>query len=59
MSILTAFFCGLIFATLADSVADYISALAQKIEAQAECMKLEAQAKARDSLKGEKENNAA
>ena len=46
MSIIIAFFCGICFATLADSVADYISACAQKIEAQAEALRLENKSKA-------------
>mgnify|MGYP003571467278 CR=1 FL=1 len=46
MSIIIAFFCGICFTTLADSVADYISACASRIEAQAEAIKLENKAKA-------------
>ena len=46
MSIIVAFFCGICFATLADSIADYISACAQKIEAQAEALRLENKSKA-------------
>ncbi|MBR2207443.1 MAG: hypothetical protein IJ859_01390 [Synergistaceae bacterium] len=45
MSIIIAFFVGICFATLADSVADYISACAQRIEAQAEALKLENKSK--------------
>ena len=45
MSIIIAFFVGICFATLADSIADYISALAQKIEAQAEALRLENKSK--------------
>ena len=45
MSIIIAFFVGICFATLADSVADYISACAQRIEAQAEALRLENKAK--------------
>lgn len=41
MSIIIAFFCGICFTTLADSVADYISACAKRIEAQAETIRLE------------------
>ena len=41
MAIIIAFFCGLCFYTLADSIADYISAKALMIEAQAEKLKLD------------------
>ena len=39
MAIIIAFFCGLCFYTLADSIADYISAKAHEIEANAEYLK--------------------
>ena len=62
MSIIVAFFVGICFATLSDSVADYISACAQKIEAQAEAMKLENEAKKlaleKGSLPEKKESQA-
>ena len=38
MSIIIAFFCGLCFYTLSDAIADYISAKAQMIKAQAEAL---------------------
>ena len=38
MAIVVAFFCGLCFYTLADSIADYISAQARLIEAKAEAL---------------------
>ena len=41
MSIIIAFFCGMCFYTLADAIADYISAKALMIEAQAEKLKLD------------------
>ncbi|MBR2208097.1 MAG: hypothetical protein IJ859_04730 [Synergistaceae bacterium] len=41
MSIIIAFFCGMCFYTLADAIADYISAKAQILEAQAEKLKLD------------------
>ncbi len=47
MSIIIAFFCGICFTTLADSVADYISACAKRIEAQAEAIRLENKSKAK------------
>ena len=47
MSVIIAFFCGMCFTTLADSVADYISACAKRIEAQAEAVRLENQSKAK------------
>ena len=49
MSIIIAFFCGMALITLADAIADYISAKAHEIEANAELLKLENIAK----LKGE------
>jgi len=45
MSVIVAFFIGICFSTLADSVADYISACAKKIEATAESIRLENKAK--------------
>ena len=54
MSIIIAFFCGICFATLADSVADYISACAQRIEAQAEAIRLENKSKALELDKNKK-----
>ena len=39
MAIIIAFFCGMCFYTLADSIADYISAKAHEIEANAEYLK--------------------
>ena len=60
MSIIIAFFVGICFATLADSIADYISACARRIEAQAEALKLENESKklelAGDSLPDKKAN---
>jgi len=47
MSIIIAFFCGICFTTLADSVADYISACAKRIEAQAEAIRFENKSKAK------------
>ena len=43
MSIIIAFFCGLCAAILTDAIADYISAKAQMLEAQAEKLKLDNQ----------------
>ncbi|MBR2208998.1 MAG: hypothetical protein IJ859_09365 [Synergistaceae bacterium] len=43
MSIIIAFFCGMCFYTLTDAIAEYISAKAQMIEAQAEKLKLDNQ----------------
>ena len=45
MSVIVAFFVGICFATLADSIADYISACAKKIEATAESIRIENKAK--------------
>lgn len=45
MTVIIAFFCGMCFLTLSDAIADYLSALAQRLEAQAEKMKLENQQK--------------
>jgi len=47
MSTIIAFFCGICFATLADSIADYISACAKRIEAKAETIRLENKSKAK------------
>ena len=58
MSIIIAFFCGICFATLADSVADYISACAQRIEAQAEAIRLENKSKALELDKNKKTDTA-
>ena len=58
MSIIVAFFCGICFATLADSVADYISACAQRIEAQAEAIRLENKSKALELDKNKKTDTA-
>lgn len=57
MSIIVAFFCGMCFATLADSIADYISACAERIEAQAEAIRVENKSKslALDKQEQEKE----
>lgn len=40
MAIIIAFFCGMCFYTLADAIAEYISAKALMIEAQAELLRL-------------------
>ena len=58
MSIIIAFFCGICFVTLADSVADYISACAQRIEAQAEAIRLENKSKALELDKNKKTDTA-
>ena len=58
MSIIIAFFCGICFATLADSVADYISACAQRIEAQAEAIRLENKSKTIELDKNKKTDTA-
>ena len=58
MSIIIAFFCGICFSVLADSVADYISACAQKIEAQAEALRLENKSKALELDKIKKTDTA-
>ena len=53
MSIIIAFFCGLCFYTLSDALADYISAKAQKIEAEAEALKVQSKLKELRAEKGE------
>ena len=40
MSIIVAFFCGMCFFTLADSIADYISAQASLLESKAEALSI-------------------
>ncbi|MBR1486327.1 MAG: hypothetical protein IJ597_03630 [Synergistaceae bacterium] len=54
MGIIIAFFCGLCFYTLADSLADYISAKAQHIEALAEQLSIQNKLKELEIEKGEK-----
>ena len=53
MSIILAFFCGIGICTLSDSIADYISAKAQKIEAEAEALKVQNKLKELRAEKGE------
>ena len=54
MSIIIAFFCGLCFYTLADSIADYISAKARMLEAQADALKVQSRLR---ELEAERSNN--
>ena len=53
MPIIIAFFCGLCFYMLSESVADCISAKAQKIEAQAGALKVQGKLKELRAEKGE------
>ena len=53
MGIIVAFFCGLCFYTLADSIADYISAKASLIEAEAEALGVQNKLKELEIEKGE------
>lgn len=53
MAIIIAFFCGMCFLTLADSIADYISAAAQRLETQAESLKVDAKLRELQAEKGE------
>ena len=53
MSIIIAFFCGLCFYTLSDAIADYISAKAEMIKAQAEALGVQSKLKEWQAEKGE------
>ena len=53
MSFVIAFFCAFCFLTLADSVADYISAKAEMIKAQAEALGVQSKLKEWQAEKGE------
>ena len=54
MSIIIAFFVGLCLSILSDAIADYISAKAQKLKAQAEALSIESKIK---QINLEKETN--
>ena len=53
MAIVVAFFCGMCFFTLADSIADYISAQARLIESKAEALGVQNKLKELEIEKGE------
>ena len=53
MAIVVAFFCGLCFYKLADSIADYISAQARLIESKAEALGVQNKIKELEIEKGE------
>lgn len=54
MSIIVSFFCGLCFYTLSDALADYISAKARMLEAQADALKVQNRLR---ELEAEKDKN--